>query len=439
MNKINLHIFKKNRIQFTKNEKRKYRILLMTLFCVNLCIAGVWYFKKVDSMVPSHMYLFRNQNAEIEWNVPLEGTCKVAKEVLAIKNSGNKKVNQTFALDRPVSVKASEVGSYQAELKFFGILPYKKIQFDVIEKAKVMPSGEAVGLYIISDGIMVLGTTKIEGKDGLTYEPAKDILQSGDCVKKVGNKKVGTIDDVIDGLQSEKSESVTLEVVREKQRIHVKVKKVMAKDGQYKIGAWLREDTEGIGTLSFVTGKNEFAALGHGITDIDTGKLIHLSKGKVYPAQIEDIEKGKAGSPGELIGNVEIGDYNRIGWIKSNTNLGITGTVLSTAYQYRSADALPIGLKQEVKKGKAYVMCELSKEVKKYQVSIEEIDVNSTDNKGMVVRITDSRMLKGAGGIVQGMSGAPIIQNGKVIGAITHVFVNDPTRGYGTFIENMLG
>lgn len=439
MNKLHLQVLKKRRVSFSKREKRKYRLLLMTLFCVNLCLAGVWYFKKVDSMVPSHMYLFCNQNASIEWNVPLQGTCDEAKEVFAIKNDGQKKENATFALDRPVSVKASAVGSYQAELKFFGILPYKKIQFDVIEKAKVMPSGEAVGLYIISDGIMVLGTTKIEGKDGLTYEPAKDILQSGDCVTKVENKQVGNIDDVIDRLQKAKGDTVTLEVERQKQKIHVKIRRILTKDGQYKIGAWLREDTEGIGTLSFVTDKNEFAALGHGITDMDTGELIHLSKGKVYPAQIEDIQKGKAGNPGELIGNVEIGDYNRIGWIKSNTRLGITGTVLSTAYQYHSAEALPVGLKQEVKKGKAYIMCELGKQVKKYQVSIEEIDVNSTDNKGMVVRITDKIMLKRAGGIVQGMSGAPIIQNGKVIGAVTHVFVNDPTRGYGTFIENMLG
>ena len=133
-----------------------------------------------------------------------------------------------------------------------------------------------------------------------------------------------------------------------------------------------------------------------------------------------------------------LGDYNRIGWVKSNTRLGITGTILNPKYQYHPSQAMSVGLKQEVQKGKAYILCEIDGKVKKYQVSIEDVDVNSTDNKGMVIRITDKKLLNKAGGIVQGMSGAPLIQKNKVIGAVTHVFVNDPTRGYATFVENML-
>lgn len=426
-------------VRLTRKERLKYRACLILLLVLNMGIIGAWYWKKMDSKVPGHIYLFQNQDAQIDFGVPLEGSCNEAENVIAITNGNTAQGSrQYFGLDRPVRVRASTLGSYQAELKLFGIFHYKYIQFDVIEEAKVMPSGRAVGLYIQSDGIMVLGTSEIQGEDGFSYEPAKDILQPGDTIRKVEGTKVGDIDQVVELLQKKKGSRVKLEIVRGGNVIEVKLEKILTKDGEYKIGVWLREDTEGIGTLSFVTENNQFAALGHGITDIDTGKLVQLNEGSVYPAKIEDIQKGAPGSPGELIGSVSLGDSNRIGEIKSNTPLGITGDITGTEYQYKKEEALPVGLKQEVKKGKAWVMCQIADKVEKYEVAIEEINVNSKDNKGIVIRVTDKKLLKKSGGIVQGMSGAPIIQNGKVIGAVTHVFVNDPTGGYGTFMENML-
>ncbi len=424
-----------------KGKRRiRYRVCLILLLLLNLGMIGMWYLKRMDSKVPNHIYLFQNQDVQIDFSVPLEGNCKEAQDVIAISN-GNaiKGQGQSFALDQTVKVHASALGSYRAELKLFGIFHYKYIHFDVIEEAKVMPSGKAVGLYIQSDGIMVLGTSEVQGKDGFSYEPAKDILQPGDVIQKVEKESVGNIDQVVSLLQKKNnSQKVTLDIVRGGNAIRVKLEKILAEDGEYKIGAWLREDTEGIGTLSFVTEENQFAALGHGITDIDTGNLIELSKGSVYPAQIEGIERGKAGSPGELIGSVTLGDENCIGQIQSNTALGITGRITGDSYQYQAEKALPVGLKQDVKKGKATVLCQLGNQVKKYEVMVEEINVNSKDNKGLVLHVTDKELLKKSGGIVQGMSGAPIIQDGKVIGAVTHVFVNDPTGGYGTFMENML-
>lgn len=426
-------------IRLTKRERFKYRTCLILLLILNLGIIGAWYWKKMDSKVPGHIYLFQNQDAQMDFGVPLEGSCDVAQDVIAITNGKKTQgSSQYFGLDRPVRVRASTLGSYQAELKLFGIFHYKYIQFDVIEKAKVMPSGRAVGLYIQSDGIIVLGTSEIQGEDGFSYEPAKDILQPGDTIRKVEGTKVGDIDQVVELLQKKKRGRVRLEIVRGGNVIEVKLEKVLTKDGEYKIGVWLREDTEGIGTLSFVTEKNQFAALGHGITDIDTGKLVRLSEGNVYPAKIEDIQKGEAGSPGELIGSVSLGESNRIGEIRSNTPLGITGEITGSEYQYKEEQALPVGLKQDVEKGKAWVMCQIGDKVEKYEVMVEEININSKDNKGIVIQVTDRRLLKKSGGIVQGMSGAPIIQNGKVVGAVTHVFVNDPTGGYGTFMENML-
>lgn len=396
-------------------EKRKYRLLLFLVLIMNTVVIGIWYWQKLEQKIPNHIYVFRDQEQK--------------KEKLHFG---------MFGVEEPDAVPVSTVGSYQAELKLFGLFHYKNIKFDVIEQEKVMPSGRAVGLYIQSDGVMVLGTAKVQGKDGMSYEPAKDILQPGDTIYRVEGKSVKNIDEVVDAIDRSGKKKITLGVRRNGNAIRVKIDTIQGKDGTYRLGIWLREDTEGIGTLSFITDKNQFAALGHGVTDIDTGKVIPLDKGTVYPAQIEDIRKGRRGTPGELVGSVTLGKNNCIGTIKSNTSLGITGDIQNQEYAYREEEALPIGLKQDVRKGKAWIQCQLGTKLEKFQISIEEIHINSRDNKGLVVEITDERLLNLTGGIVQGMSGAPIIQNGKVIGAITHVFVNNPTGGYGTFIENML-
>ena len=428
-----------NRLKVNRRRRRKYRILLSFLLLINVGMILAWYWKEIEARVPNHIYLFQNQNVKIDLQVPATGSWVEAKDAIVITNGSRKNSgNRTFALDKPITFTASTLGSYQAELKWFGLFHYKYIHFDVIEEAKVMPSGRAVGLYVQSDGIMVLGTSQIDGKDGFSYEPAKDILQPGDTILQVDDKEVTTIEQVIDALQKGDKRKVTLKVSRDKNKLKIKLDKILAQDGQYKIGVWLREDTEGIGTLSFVTDQNQFAALGHGITDVDTGKLIRLNKGRIYPAQIDGIQRGESGSPGELIGSVNLSPTNCIGKIQSNTPLGITGQMTEEHFFYDKTKAYSVGLKQEVKVGKAWILCQLGSSVKKFEITIEKVNVNSRDNKGLVIRVTDSKLLKKSGGIVQGMSGAPILQNNKVIGAVTHVFVNNPARGYATFMENML-
>lgn len=437
-----MHFFEKMTAQkglASRQTRVRYRLLLLSFLAVDVLFIGAWYWKTIDNQIPDRICLFQNQKAQLDLHVPLEGSCEEAAEVIAITNDGRShEKKQSFGLDKKVEIQASALGSYTAELKLFGIFRYKSIHFDVMEEARVMPSGGTVGLYIRSDGIMVLGTTAVDGKDGFSYEPARDVLQPGDRIRRVDGRKVEKIDDVAALLQTKREKKATLEIVRSGNVICVKLEKIKAKDGTFKIGAWLREDTEGIGTLTFITEKNQFAALGHGITDMDTGKLIKLSQGSVYKAEIEDVQKGKKGSPGELIGSVSLGKENFLGKIGSNTALGITGTITQEAYQCRREQMLPVGLKQEVKTGEAWILCQLGEKVEKYRISIEEVNINSHDNKGLVVRVTDKKLLKKSGGIVQGMSGSPIIQDGKIIGAVTHVLVNDPTRGYGIFIENML-
>ena len=216
------------------------------------------------------------------------------------------------------------------------------------------------------------------------------------------------------------------------------MKAILAKDGTYKMGMWVREDTQGIGTMTYITKNGGFGALGHGITDADTGTLMNLSGGELYHTEILDIIKGEKGAPGELEGYINMVADNCIGMIEKNTGLGIFGTLSEDADFLKNKDFLPVGFKQEIKKGEAFIYSNIEGKTEKYAINIEEIKMSSTDNRGMVIRVTDEKLLSLTGGIVQGMSGSPIVQDGKLIGAVTHVLVDDPTRGYGAFVENML-
>lgn len=423
----------------SRDLKRKYRVFLAIALCVNIFAAAAYYIWYIDRKVPDNIMLVENREESLEFNVPLEGEIDGAVDVISIKNTNSvHDGNIHFNLNQTVRMQANNTGSYKAKLKLFGLFHYKNIQIDVIKEQKVMPSGRAVGLYINSDGVMVLGTSEVTGKDGFTYEPAANILRAGDYIYRINNQKVENIEDVAEAVQDNGGGRVTIYLRRNNNNIKVKVDTVLAGDGEYKIGAWLREDTEGIGTLTYVTEDNNYAALGHGITDIDTGILIDIKNGGVYPAKISEVIRGEAGSPGEVLGSVKLGGTNRLGTINNNTNYGISGELFDNNYSYNSSKALPVAMKQEVDRGKAIVRCQLGEEVEDYEVEIEKININSKENKGMVIKVTDKRLLSKAGGIVQGMSGSPVLQNNKIIGAVTHVFVNDSTRGYGIFIEDML-
>lgn len=423
----------------SRDLKRKYRVFLAIALCVNIFAAAAYYIWYIDRKVPDNIMLVENREESLEFNVPLEGEIDGAVDVISIKNTNSvHDGNIHFNLNQTVRMQANNTGSYKAKLKLFGLFHYKNIQIDVIKEQKVMPSGRAVGLYINSDGVMVLGTSEVTGKDGFTYEPAANILRAGDYIYRINNQEVENIEDVAEAVQDNGGGRVTIYLRRNNNNIKVKVDTVLAGDGEYKIGAWLREDTEGIGTLTYVTEDNNYAALGHGITDIDTGILIDIKNGGVYPAKISEVIRGEAGSPGEVLGSVKLGGTNRLGTINNNTNYGISGELFDNSYSYNSSKALPVAMKQEVDRGKAIVRCQLGEEVEDYEVEIEKININSKENKGMVIKVTDKRLLSKAGGIVQGMSGSPVLQNNKIIGAVTHVFVNDSTRGYGIFIEDML-
>ncbi len=428
----------------SKLQKLYYRIWLCIALLFVLATLVFVIYRRLEMQIPDEILLYRDQVEKLDFSLPF-GQASVrqqeGEELLPVSVNNSEPADQSeihFSMGEPVTIKAEKAGSFRAQVKLFGWLNYKYITFDVMEEARVLPVGQAVGLYVRAQGLMVLGTGRIEGKDGFEYQPSREILRSGDYILAFNGEKLESIDQLSESIQENGTKRAVFTIKRGKNKIKVRISPVLSQEGSYQIGAWLREDTEGIGTLTFVNEKGQFAALGHGITDADTGVLIRIQDGGLYPAQVEEIVRGEIGSPGELVGSVRLGQENCLGKITNNTDLGITGNITSEECSYQEENSLPVGRKQEVKKGEATIRCQLGEEIREYQIEIEKIDFSSQDNKGMEIHVTDKELLKEAGGIVQGMSGAPIIQDGKCIGAVTHVFVQDVTRGYGTFIENML-
>ncbi len=313
------------------------------------------------------------------------------------------------------------------------------MEVDVVDEMKLMPLGMPVGIYIRTKGVMVLGTGAVTTYDGDRVEPAEDVLQSGDYIVALEGKEIQSIDDLTETLENWDGGDMLLKILRNNEEVEVRVTPVRTEDSKYKIGVWIRQDAQGIGTLSYVDSENHFAALGHSITDVDTSQRIDISSGRLYQSNILSIVKGQNGVPGEMVGNIDYKYGQILGTIESNNDNGIFGTLSDDVKLYDESQALPVGFRHEVEKGPAIVRCCVDGEVKDYDVEIESLELGSAGkNRDMVIKITDEDLLNTTNGIVQGMSGSPIIQNGKIIGAVTHVFVNDSTKGYGIFIENML-
>lgn len=336
------------------------------------------------------------------------------------------------------TVEVSQNGSYQIRCKWLGVLPLKTIKVHTVEKQEVLVSGSHVGIYMETKGVLVIDSGEITDREGIRRTPAEHIIQSGDYICEIDGKVLTGKRQLMQLVRENQGEPMELQVIRHQETIKLEMTPVETEDGSYKLGIWVRDNIQGIGTLTYVEPNGTFGALGHGISDADTGERLEISDGDLYRADILSICKGTAGTPGELRGVINYREENRIGTICGNSQYGIRGQMEPGKYT-ESMKKIPTGLKQEIQTGKAEIRCDIGDGIREYQCEILEIDSNAKDtNKCFVLRITDDDLLSRTGGIVQGMSGSPVLQNGKLIGAITHVFVNDPTKGYGIFIENMM-
>ena len=408
-----------------------------------LCIVfflflGSWLYMQLA--IPDHLNLMVSEEERFDFpllpGVTFESEC----EEVVLGNRSNIPSGQVkIQTAEPISMYGTTEGSYRIGMKLFGIIEMKDIQVDVVSDTYAIPCGTPIGIYLKSNGLMVIGTGEIIDRFGQTVEPALGVLKSGDYIETVNGLPMDDKNDLIEAVNRGNGDIVQMEVRRNGELLRLDLTPVQAEDGTYKLGAWVRDDTQGIGTVTYVDQNRRFGALGHGISDSDTGQLVDVKEGELYATEILGIEKGAPGNPGVMSGVIYYGTGTKLGEVTVNSEEGIFGSVNERFLQTVEMDAIPVGFRQDVQKGPAVILSNVSGEVKEYDVEIQKVDHASIQkNKGMTIKVVDEELLELTGGIVQGMSGSPIVQNGKLVGAVTHVLVNDPTRGYGIFIENML-
>lgn len=314
-----------------------------------------------------------------------------------------------------------------------------EVSTEAVSGDTVILGGMPIGIYMETDGVMVLGTESVEGLDGRGYAPACGLVRSGDYITAVDHREISGKKDLLEAVAAIDGSKVILTVRRGEEDMDIRIDPVEYSPGEYRLGIWVRDNVQGLGTVTFLTGSSQFGALGHGIHDADTNVLMDISDGTVYRTSIQNIIRGSDGSPGSIEGIIVYNNYNVLGSIDKNTEAGIYGTIDRIGELFGEQIPVRTAGKEEIEVGPATIRCFVDNELKEYEIQVTDIDMSAPEiNKGLVIKVTDPELLEKTGGIIQGMSGSPILQNGKLIGAVTHVFVQDSTMGYGIFIENML-
>ena len=422
-----------------KKRVRRLRIyrwsLIGALSVSSVALAGFVLYS-IDSSIPSTIHIRANEEQSFDLGVPAKA------EIISVSEQGKSNIPKgavTIDLSETVTMKAAENSNYQMEVKLFGFLPFKQVGISVIQEEELIPVGKPVGIYVKTDGILVIGVGEFQGEDGMTYSPADNILKSGDYIQKLNGEPVSEKNDFIDKIEQCKGQEQVITLERNGELMDVRVQPRKNQYGFYKIGTWVRDNTQGVGTMTYIDSQGNFGALGHGINDVDTSTLLDTNDGTLYETEIVSIRKGENGTPGEMTGMIMYTDSRILGDITENTERGLFGVCNQKAMGMATANPLPIAFKQEIQEGYAQIISTVDGTTQYYDIEITGVRLdNNNINRGIELTITDPELLAITGGIVQGMSGSPIVQNGKVVGAVTHVLVNDPTRGYGIFIENML-
>lgn len=312
---------------------------------------------------------------------------------------------------------------------------------NIVTERVLVPGGHSVGVQMDVKGALIVGLEEITTSTGEVVNPGlRAGLQIGDMILAVNGTKVYKAQEV-EQLVNEIQGEVRLKIQRKSKVMNVDLTPVVnQEDGLYKLGVWIKDKTAGIGTLTYYDPVNmSFGALGHAICDPETGSVLTVNQGELIQAKVQSVKEGKSGEPGEIQG-VFYEAESPLGNLNINSELGIFGEVYHPVENPLYSKPLVVGTGNQIEKGIAYILTTLeNNEIERFEIEIEKIYKRSSENnKNMRIKVTDERLLEQSGGIVQGMSGSPIIQNNRIIGAVTHVLVNDPARGYGIFIENML-
>lgn len=382
-----------------------------SVFCLFLMGIGIYTAKSL----PDNFHVLKDETLEIE------------DTLLSVKRLE----------DSTVTASKSENKIYQAQLSVFHIIPVKTVTVKEVEMEKVVAVGSPFGIKMLANGAIVVGISEIETVQGFESPAEKAGLQIGDIIQEANGQRIICNADISKVIEESQGKEISLMIERAGEMFHTVLQPVKAAfDNCFKGGIWVRDSTAGIGTVTFYDVETKrFGGLGHGVCDTDTKELMPLRSGDIVDVTLTGCVRGSSGNAGALQGYFSSPDA--IGRLTQNVETGVYGNLFKAPV---SSGEIEIVLKQEVKKGEAFILTTIdSGEPRYYSVQITDVNYNEKQKtKNMMVRITDPALIEATGGIVQGMSGSPIIQDGKLVGAVTHVFVNDPTRGYGIFIENML-
>lgn len=344
-----------------------------------------------------------------------------------------------------INTSASEDNDAYSNTKTYNLsllgINLKTVKANFIEKRKVIPLGNLVGLKLYTQGVLVVGMSQIEGEDKKIYKPYEEAgIEQGDSIIKINDEEINSTEELLECVSKCKGKTLEITYLKDGVEIEKTITPVKTSKNTYKLGLWVRDAAAGVGTLSFYDETtNSVASLGHGIQDVDTEEMVDISAGEFVTAEIVNVQKGEKDNPGRIEGSIE--ESTELGEIYSNTRFGVYGYLINKELlNLNKTESVYVALRNEIKEGEASIICTLEDGKKEeYSVKIQKVFRNNNeDNKSMIVKITDERLLNKTGGIIQGMSGSPIIQNGKLIGALTHVLVSDPATGYGVFADLMI-
>lgn len=415
--------------------KRKRLVFWLSMILLVFLVAyGV-----TMAVIPGTITLFTGEQYTISFKSPLFLQAFSRSSMLKLSDTTSTASN---AFERPYSLSCTSQGHAKMDLLMLGLIPVKTVEVRAIDSQQVLACGFPIGIKLKTSGVMIINVSGVILDDGSKVSPGETAgLLAGDVIVKAGGKEIKSIRDLVSVIEGSQGKSVNITYKRKDSQYDTTVQPIKsAEDTQYRIGVWVRDSSAGIGTLTFIDPKNKiYGALGHGINDIDTGSLLQVGSGQLLRSNIRGIKKGVKGVPGELEGDF-MEKIQVIGDIEMNCDFGVFGRISYDLRKEKSARLYPIGSHSMVHPGKATILtCIRDEQVEEFEIEIQRIskwDLVSTKN--MVIAITDERLLAATGGIVQGMSGSPILQDGRIIGAVTHVFINDPVKGYGVFIESML-
>ena len=414
---------RKTRSGYPERKARRWIIVLASATVLLLFLYGF-----LSWTIPERIRLISGQETALSYasfcSLDVEETQKI--QVASSDVSPNEQILLTNAGTDPYS-------ETEAVVSLFGVIPLKKVSVEIWPQMDLIPMGKAIGIDIRTNGILVLGLGEITDANGNMVTPARGQLFSGDRIVSVNGEEVLWKTDVMEKIAKSNGNPVQMGVIREGAKTNVTVYPVLGQDGAYKIGLWIRDRAQGIGTLTYVDPETrQFGAIGHGMTDVDLQELLPLGEGTICQALINHVEKGNSGEPGEIVASLS---SQILGVIEKNTDCGLFGQYAGIP----STSSIPAAFRDQVTDGPVKILCTLEGvEPKWYDAKIQRVSSIASQNIGFTVEITDPVLLEKTGGIIQGMSGSPIMQNGCLIGAVTHVLVQNPGKGYGIYIEDML-